>query len=276
MVKKLFGSGSKKEMFTLVGVIGVLMLLALIALYPAVGMSIGKMMKKSMSMGVDSLSIIPAVSASKSLDDYYPMFQCSCCGKPIDTNCCGMAKQRKDYLDKLFNEGLDEDEIMYGMVKKFGFDILMNSSDEQAIRDYIKSNAPDNPPKIEFDMERHDFGTISQKDGIIETTFLLTNTGGTDLVIENMDSSCMCTEASLIYDGKESPRFGMSMHGGNPEDFELKIAPGDTVTLKVFYDPMAHGVQEKPELQITREITITSNDPVDFQKKIRIELTQLP
>ena len=61
-------------------------------------------------------------------------------------------------------------------------------------------------------------------------------------------------------------------HGSNPENYELIIPPGETAQLKVYYDPMAHGEQEKPELRITRDVTIISNDPVDFQKKVRIEI----
>ena len=77
----------------------------------------------------------------------------------------------------------------------------------------------------------------------------------------------MCTSASLIYNGQESPKFSMSMHGNNPENFELRIPPGETAQLKVYYDPNAHGKQKKPEIKITREVTIISNDPIDFRKR---------
>ena len=86
----------------------------------------------------------------------------------------------------------------------------------------------------------------------------------------------MCTSASLVYDGVEGPRFGMSMHGTNPEDFRLAIPPGASAQLKVYYDPMAHGKQKKAQTRIIREVTIMSNDPVDFAKKVRISLTQVP
>jgi len=208
--------------------------------------------------------------------DYYNMFQCPCCGKPIDTNCCGMAKQRKDFVDELLLEGLEGTEVAAEMVKKFGFGTLMDPSQEQEIKDFIKSQAPDNPPRIEIENPRYGFGTISQKGGVVSTSFEIENTGSSDLIIEGMDTSCMCTTARLIYKGQESPEFGMSMHGNNPENFELRVPPGETAELKVFYDPMAHGKQETPQQRITREVTVTSNDPVDFQKKIRIDLTQVP
>lgn len=208
--------------------------------------------------------------------DYYSLFQCTCCGKPIDTECCGIAKQAKAEVDALLFEGVEGDELVHKMVKKFGFNLLMDRSMEQDVRDYIKSKASDNPPKIEITNPRYDFGTISQADGVVSTTFTIKNTGGSDLIIDNMDSSCMCTTANIIYNGQEGPIFGMSMHGGNPEDYSLSIPPGDTAQLKVYYDPMAHGPQDKPQQRITREITIVSNDPVDFQTKVKIELVQVP
>ncbi|RMF56178.1 DUF1573 domain-containing protein [Candidatus Woesearchaeota archaeon] len=213
---------------------------------------------------------------TKTREEYYSMFQCSCCGRPISAECCGMAKQRKEYLDSLLLKGTGEKDVLYEMVKKFGFDVLMDQSREQEVRDYIKSRSPENPPRIEVEPAKHDFGTISQSEGNISTDFTIKNSGKSDLVIENLDTSCMCTTASLIYDGKESPVFGMSMHGNNPENFELRIPPGETAVLRVYYNPMAHGIQKKPEARIIREVTIISNDPVDFQKKVRIELTQTP
>ena len=213
---------------------------------------------------------------SKTPKEFYDMFKCPCCGQPIDANCCDSAKQRKEYVDNLLLDGLEENEVVYEMVKRFGFDILKDSSKEGEVKEYIQSKAPDNPPKIEIENPSYNFGTVSQKEGITSTTFQVKNTGKKDLIIENIDTSCMCTSASIIYNGKEGPRFGMSMHGENPKDYQLIIPPGDSAQLKVYYDPMAHGKQDKPEAKIIREVTLTSNDPIDFQKKVRIELTQVP
>ncbi len=43
-----------------------------------------------------------------------------------------------------------------------------------------------------FDKTVYDFGTINEGD-VIETTFVITNTGKTDLVITNAKTSCGCT-----------------------------------------------------------------------------------
>jgi cytochrome c-type biogenesis protein CcmH/NrfF len=263
---------SKKEKYVFFSIIIVLLVISGIMFYPSV--------KAYMDNNMIERNIINTRTElaleAKTPKEYYNMFQCSCCGQPIDKGCCGMAKQRKEHLDGLLLGGLEEGDIMHQMVKKFGFDVLMDPSQEQQIKEYIKSKAPDNPPEITIDNPKHDFGTIHQSEGIIATTFNIENTGGSDLIIENMDTSCMCTTASIIYEGIEGPEFGMSMHGDNPKNYELRIPPGETAKLKVHYDPMAHGKQKKPELKIIREVTIISNDPVDFQKKVKIELTQIP
>lgn len=275
MGKGLLNFESKRERYIFLGIIGVLFLIGASMFYPGgkvlinnkiVGVKVNNEKEK---MGLESLEL------SKTPKEYYKMFQCSCCGQPIDKGCCGMAKQRKDYLDKLLLDGPGEMEVVYEMVKKFGFDILMDSSMEDEVKEYIRSQADENPPELTLDRTKHDFGTIKQSKEIISTEFTIKNTGKADLIIENMDTSCMCTEARLIYKGVEGPIFGMSMHGKNPENFELKIPPGDSAILKVYYDPMAHGKQKRPEMKITREVTIISNDPVNFQQKVRIELNQV-
>ena len=131
-------------------------------------------------------------------------------------------------------------------------------------------------PKIEVDKAIYNFGTVSQSQGNVSTTFTITNSGSGDLIIDGMETSCMCTSASIIYQGGEGPKFGMGMHGDNPENYKLVIPAGDSATLKVYYDPLAHGKQKTAQEKIIREITIKSNDPLNFQKKVRIEVTQVP
>ncbi len=274
MSKKIFKFETKKEKYLFFSIVVILFLLFTIMIYPAIKTHIisNKLINPKINQNKAELSLEPP----KTPKEYYDMFQCSCCGKSIDVGCCGMAKQRKAYVDQLLAEGIEGNELIYRMVKKFGFDILMDQSKEQEIRDYILSQASDNPPKIDIENPKYDFGTIKQSEGIIITTFTVKNTGGSDLIIDNMDTSCGCTSVSLIYKGQEGPKFSMGMHGNNPKDYSLAIPPGESAQLKVYYDPMAHGKQKKPEMEIVRTVTIISNDPIDFQKKVRIELTQVP
>jgi len=79
----------------------------------------------------------------------------------------------------------------------------------------------------------------------------------------------MCTSASLIYDGKESQKFGMHTSGGF---WSQTIKQGEEAQLKISYDPNVH-----PELRgpVTRVVTVYSNDPKYSQKEIKVYLTQV-
>ncbi len=45
---------------------------------------------------------------------------------------------------------------------------------------------------ISFDKKEYDFGTVNEGD-VVETSYLVTNSGKTDLVITNAQASCGCT-----------------------------------------------------------------------------------
>lgn len=45
---------------------------------------------------------------------------------------------------------------------------------------------------VSFDREVHDFGTVNEGD-VVETSFVVTNTGKSDLIITDAKASCGCT-----------------------------------------------------------------------------------
>ena len=47
-------------------------------------------------------------------------------------------------------------------------------------------------PKVSFSKNEYDFGTVKEGE-VIETSFVLTNTGNSDLVITDAKASCGCT-----------------------------------------------------------------------------------
>src|SRR3989339_1528292 len=120
--------------------------------------------------------------------------------------------------------------------------------------------------KIVIDSNRYDFGTISMADGLPRHTFTIKNEGTADLDISQISTSCMCTSAILSVDGQDSPKFGMH---SNPTFWSQSIAPGQTATLEVIFDPLAHG----PDAigPITRGITGYSND--NGGKNVPFQLT---
>jgi len=114
-----------------------------------------------------------------------------------------------------------------------------------------------------------DFGEVSQAEGVVETSFKIENNGASDLIIDNMVSSCMCTSAALKVAGKEGPKFGMH---NNPRNWSETIVPGGTAELIVYYDPDVH---KDFRGSATREVTLTSNDKNNAEKSVTIRLNQV-
>ncbi len=147
----------------------------------------------------------------------------------------------------------------------------------------LEQPVPRDTPRIEIEPASKDLGKVSQAEGKTLTDFIVRNTGKSDLVIDSLDTSCMCTSAQIIHvhdesiphahpDEEEGPIFGMSMHGTNPEGWSATVAPGAFAILRVWYDPNVHG-----DLRgyVQRRITVSSNDPVNFQSTVSIEFEQV-
>lgn len=205
--------------------------------------------------------------------EIYPLFECPCCGKAISECSCGMAKERMAFIDGITASEISEDEAVLTYVKKYGLSSFMESEKEEEFREKLAKEAPDERPIISISPDFHDFGDVSQKKGTVTTFFEIKNEGKTDLVIDRLDSSCGCTSASIVYQGEEGPIFMMAGHGEeNPTDWQVVIPSGEKAQLKVYYDPDVH-----PDFRgtATRTVSIYSDDPIDFQKKVTIELNQV-
>lgn len=205
--------------------------------------------------------------------EIYPMFICPCCGKTIDVGCCGMAEERQLYVDALTQGRLSKEEVIAAYVKKYGLDSFKDEKQKQEFREKLIQEAPADRPVISVTPESYDFGDVSQTKGEVNALFEIINTGRTDLTINKLETSCGCTSASIIYQGKEGPIFSMPGHGEeSPSNWYLKIPAGEKANLKVYYNPNIH--QDFRGTAI-REIYIFSNDPIDFETKVKIELNQI-
>jgi hypothetical protein len=119
----------------------------------------------------------------------------------------------------------------------------------------------------------HDFGDVSVEGGTVTATVLVKNEGQGDLVIDNIETSCMCTTAMLTIRDTVSPVYGMNMNDGkHPTGWSGTVHPEEEALLHVFYDPTMHGDFRGP---LTRTISLFSNDPIDFQKEVKIEINQV-
>lgn len=212
----------------------------------------------------------------QSAKEIYPEFTCPCCGQPLNKEnpCCGAMTQMIDFIDKKVENGLSEEEIILATVKEFGIERLTKKEKQEEVKRLLAAKAPADAPKIKFDQELQDLGEISQAKGEVSADFNFRNEGESDLLIEKLSTSCGCTLASIIYQGKEGPRFTMAGHGKtNPDNWQVSITAGDWAILRVYYDPSVHKDLKGP---VTRTISVFSNDPVEFEKKVIITLNQIP
>lgn len=208
-----------------------------------------------------------------SAEEIYPLFECPCCGKSINECTCPMAKERMAYVDGLVENKASEKEVILAFVKKYGLNSFVDENKAKEMREELVKTASSDRPIISLSPDTYDFGDVSQKEGKIFTHFDLKNEGESDLVIDRLDTSCGCTFASIVFRGEEGPLFAMAGHGyENPTDWKVSIPPGEQAQLKVVYDPDVHRDFRGPA---TREIYVYSNDPIDFEKTVKIELNQV-
>lgn len=88
-------------------------------------------------------------------------------------------------------------------------------------------------PKLSFNKTSYDFGR-AEKNAVLETEFLLTNTGKSPLNLRKVSTNCGCTITSLD---------------------KMDVEPGDMATMKVKFDT------EKRRGRQYKSITVFSNDP---------------
>lgn len=218
-------------------------------------------------------SFAPKVFKSVQAQEIYPLFQCPCCGQSIDQCTCPMAKERSAFVDGLVAGHLTKDETVMAYVKKYGLASFIDESQQGEYREKLIDQAPAERPIISVIPTSEDLGDVSQKEGVITTLFEIRNEGQADLVIDRLETSCGCTSASIVYQDQEGPKFTMPGHGQeNPTDWQIKLSVGEKAQLKVYYDPATHPDFRGPAI---REVSVFSNDPIDFEKKVKIELNQV-
>ena len=89
--------------------------------------------------------------------------------------------------------------------------------------------------------EDWDLGDISMADGDSVKEITLTNNSEGSVDIKSLSTSCMCTTGQIIHaDGSKSRVKGMPGHG-EPSSMRETIEAGETATLQIIFDPLAHG-----------------------------------
>lgn len=136
--------------------------------------------------------------------------------------------------------------IVFFVLMVVVFSCKKSNSLEDLEGKYIEEQLAKHPKtEIKFDKTEHDFGTIQQGE-IVETQFMLKNTGTNDLYVAQAKASCGCTV---------------------PQVTKEAIKPGKSTPIKVKFD--SNGKQGNVEKTIT--ITCNSENLVE-QVKIKASI----
>lgn len=110
----------------------------------------------------------------------------------------------------------------------------------------------------------YDFGAISMAAGKVKHQFKIKNTGSEVVIINKIYTSCMCTTASLVVEGKQFGPYGMPGHDTIPR-IDQAVDSNEEAVIEVTFDPAAHGPAGVGLIQ--RAITIENNagQPVELQ-----------
>ena len=100
----------------------------------------------------------------------------------------------------------------------------------------------------------HDWGEIKIDGGKAEKIFMIKSTGAGPLKLSDVSTSCMCTTAQVIIDGKGGPLFGMHQKSS----WVGEIPAGKEAELKIVFDPAFHGPSGVGSM--TRQIEVATND----------------
>lgn len=124
---------------------------------------------------------------------------------------------------------------------------------------------PSVAPKLVINHDTWDFGEIPPEK--VDHSFIITNSGQAMLELYTLSTSCDCTSAKLILPSGSSPLF--SMHD-NP-NWKGTLAPGESATLQVFYDPFAMAGEYG---RLERVVYVPSNDPTLKELQVRLWITK--
>ncbi len=113
----------------------------------------------------------------------------------------------------------------------------------------------------------YDFGTISMKNWNVTKEFKVTNPTDKDVTVTTVLTSCMCTAAFIVSpDGSAKGPFGMAGMGYVPPANEI-IKAGESRTIRVVYDPNAHGPAGVGQIDRFVELTDSSGGTLQLEIK---------
>ena len=102
------------------------------------------------------------------------------------------------------------------------------------------SSAGNSAGRLSAAQTKFSFGPISMARGKVTHRYPITNSGTEPILIRKLYTSCMCTTAALVKNGKAGEAFGMPGHSPIPT-INVPINPREEAFVEVIFDPAAHG-----------------------------------
>lgn len=102
------------------------------------------------------------------------------------------------------------------------------------------SSAGNSAGRLSAAQTKFSFGPISMARGKVTHRYPITNAGTEPIIIRKLYTSCMCTTAALVKNGKAGEAFGMPGHSPIPT-INVPINPREEAFVEVIFDPAAHG-----------------------------------
>lgn len=104
----------------------------------------------------------------------------------------------------------------------------------------VRASAPSSAGRLTTTQPKFSFGPISMARGKVTHRYPITNSGTEPILVRKLYTSCMCTTAALVKNGKAGEAFGMPGHSPIPT-INVPIKPGEEAFVEVIFDPAAHG-----------------------------------
>lgn len=193
-----------------------------------------------------------------------------CCGCKIEFAPCGCkeAVEMKAYIDALIDTGASRKDVYFRLAKKFSTNVIIDEGIRNEVKTQLLKETGGKAPEIVPETAFFNFGNVSKKAGSIQRAFKIYNKGNADLVITNIRVSCDCVTAFLKVGKNKSPVFGVM--GDRGSAWQETIKPGKYGELEIAID-MAHPSMEAGRKEV-RDIFIASNDPLNSQTTLRVEV----
>ena len=128
----------------------------------------------------------------------------------------------------------------------------------------VRASAPNSAGRLTAAETKFSFGPISMARGKVTHRYPIRNSGTETLNIRKIYTSCMCTTAALVKNGKKSDAFGMPGHTPIPT-IDVPLNPGEEGFIEVVFDPAAHGPAGVGPIERVVTVENSAGQPLELE-----------